>query len=238
MDKMRIWMRGQERDRRSRGKWRSQEQRYERNGEQLVHQGRGRQFQLDRRVDCGVHKQSVPFFFTNFPKDWNYEQMWDCQGSGDNPIPSRSVLYGSTYQTKRFDVARVLISTSYSEVISKIMKVKINGEFYNIKCVEEEAPLNIFSMKSDYIINNPIDKEHSSDYWGQSSSAEGQSFFGDEGRFSVLSCKEVGDQEDMGDAQGLELEEAKSLNSNCSIGVKGSRSITSLANDGIARKTI
>ncbi|GKV14995.1 hypothetical protein SLEP1_g25796 [Rubroshorea leprosula] len=71
---------------------------------------------------------------------------------------------------------------------------------------------------------------------GQSSSTEGQSLFGDEGRFSVLSWKEVGDDEDVAAAQGLELEGTKRLNSNCSSGVKDSRSSIKWTDDGSSKK--
>lgn len=43
----------------------------------------------------------------------------------------------STMFKKRFDVARVMIQTSSSEVVNRILKVKINGDFYAIRVVEE-----------------------------------------------------------------------------------------------------
>ncbi|GKV29665.1 hypothetical protein SLEP1_g38570 [Rubroshorea leprosula] len=57
-------------------------------------------------------------------------------------------LDDSTSNKKRFDVRRVLISTPYMEMISKKLTVKINGEFYNLQCTEEEHSNNLFTMRS------------------------------------------------------------------------------------------
>ncbi|GKV03082.1 hypothetical protein SLEP1_g15450 [Rubroshorea leprosula] len=55
----------------------------------------------------------------------------------------------STSSKKRFDVARILISTSETNQISKTLTYKINGHFYRIMCKEEETTNNSFSLKSD-----------------------------------------------------------------------------------------
>ncbi|GKV48311.1 hypothetical protein SLEP1_g55135 [Rubroshorea leprosula] len=43
--------------------------------ESFREQGRRHSRQIDR-CDAGVYKQSIPFFFANFPADWKHEQMW------------------------------------------------------------------------------------------------------------------------------------------------------------------
>ncbi|GKV42979.1 hypothetical protein SLEP1_g50328 [Rubroshorea leprosula] len=62
-------------------------------------------------------------------------------------------LDDSTSLKKRLDIGRLLISTSAMEFISKVMNVKVNGEPFIIKVMEEEASNGIFSMKSDHLFN-------------------------------------------------------------------------------------
>lgn len=73
-------------------------------------------------------------------------------------------LDDSTSSKKRFDVGKVLISTSCMEVISKLT-MKINGEFYNIKCVEEEHSNNVFIIRSNHVLNSMSSSDHDSESW-------------------------------------------------------------------------
>lgn len=43
----------------------------------------------------------------------------------------------NTKQGKRIDVARVLVKTSSWEFIQKVVKIRINGEFFNIRLIED-----------------------------------------------------------------------------------------------------
>lgn len=53
----------------------------------------------------------------------------------------------STMHGKRFDVARVLLRTTSWETIHSIVKVRINGQFFNIRLIEEPFPEFVFSQK-------------------------------------------------------------------------------------------
>ncbi|GKV40774.1 hypothetical protein SLEP1_g48377 [Rubroshorea leprosula] len=105
-------------------------------------------------------------------------------------------LDDSTSNKKRFDAARFLISTPCSEVISKVMTVKINGEFYNIKCVEEETTNNLFSMKSDFKFKAPSDSSDDSENWSFNSFDEALSQEGC-GHFSALAGSEGEEDDDV-----------------------------------------
>ncbi|GKV46007.1 hypothetical protein SLEP1_g53030 [Rubroshorea leprosula] len=58
----------------------------------------------------------------------------------------------STSRKLRFDIVRVLISTSSKDFISKSITIKVSGQFFNIVIKEEEASNGLFSMKSDHVI--------------------------------------------------------------------------------------
>ncbi|GKV37864.1 hypothetical protein SLEP1_g45836 [Rubroshorea leprosula] len=59
--------------------------------------------------------------------------------------------YDSTSKKQRFDIGRMLISTSEMDFISKNISIKVNDEPYTIKGMEEEATDGKFSMKSDHV---------------------------------------------------------------------------------------
>ncbi|GKV32323.1 hypothetical protein SLEP1_g40939 [Rubroshorea leprosula] len=75
-------------------------------------------------------------------------------------------LDDSTSLKKRLDIGRLLISTIAMEFISKVMNVKVNGEPFTIKVMEEEATNGIFSMKSDHLFNMMSDSDNdASESW-------------------------------------------------------------------------
>lgn len=51
----------------------------------------------------------------------------------------------NTMNLKRLDMARVLIRTSSWEVINQLVKVRINGSFYNIRLLEKPFPEYTFN---------------------------------------------------------------------------------------------
>ncbi|GKV32059.1 hypothetical protein SLEP1_g40691 [Rubroshorea leprosula] len=76
---------------------------------------------------------------------------------GDNFFSTIANLWGkfislddSTRFKKRFDVARVLISTTQLSIISRLLRIKVDGQFYNIMCREEEGSNGYFNIKTDY----------------------------------------------------------------------------------------
>ncbi|GKV25988.1 hypothetical protein SLEP1_g35355 [Rubroshorea leprosula] len=75
-------------------------------------------------------------------------------------------LDDSTSLKKRLDIGRLLISTTAMEFISKVLNVKVNGEPFIIKVMEEEATNGIFSMKSDHLFNMRSDSDNdASESW-------------------------------------------------------------------------
>lgn len=74
---------------------------------------------------------------------WNsqfFEQIVGCLGSFIS-MDSGS-MNGSS-----FDMARVMIRTSSWEVINRVIKVRINGLFYNIRLIEEPFVENAFGIR-------------------------------------------------------------------------------------------
>lgn len=75
-----------------------------------------------------------------------------CQGVplhawSDNFFEMIAISFGtfvsmdwSSMQKKRLDVARMLIRTSSWEVVNRLIKVQVNGLFYNIRVIEEPFP--------------------------------------------------------------------------------------------------
>ncbi|GKV27138.1 hypothetical protein SLEP1_g36342 [Rubroshorea leprosula] len=90
-------------------------------------------------------------------------------------------------------------------VISKQLTVKIDGEFYNIKCVEEEHSNNLFTMRSDHVINSMSSSEQDSESWSPSSVEAIRPTQGEDERFSSFSDNE--DKEDNDVAPWFEWEE-------------------------------
>ncbi|GKV14958.1 hypothetical protein SLEP1_g25756 [Rubroshorea leprosula] len=89
----------------------------------------------------------------------------------------------STRLKKRFDVARILISTSETNLISKALWFKINGQFFCIKCKEEETTSGLFTFKSDFVPNcQSNSKEEGYDSWSSSDPSEDMNhFYNDDG---------------------------------------------------------
>ncbi|GKV35665.1 hypothetical protein SLEP1_g43906 [Rubroshorea leprosula] len=80
---------------------------------------------------------------------------------GDNFFSTISNLWGkfislddSTRLKKRFDVARVLVSTTLTNNISRVLMVKVDGQFHNIVCREEDGSNGFFNLKTDYNLDS------------------------------------------------------------------------------------
>ncbi|GKU90659.1 hypothetical protein SLEP1_g4626 [Rubroshorea leprosula] len=71
-------------------------------------------------------------------------------------------LDDNTSKKRRFDVARILISTSIMESISVKRQIKVNGVLYNLRFTEEEMSNSLFSMKYDFLLSFKSDTEASS----------------------------------------------------------------------------
>ncbi|GKU94766.1 hypothetical protein SLEP1_g8212 [Rubroshorea leprosula] len=69
-------------------------------------------------------------------------------------------LDDNTSRKRRFDVARILISTSIMESISVKRQIKVNGVLYNLKFSEEEVANGLFSMKYDFLPSFKSDTEY------------------------------------------------------------------------------
>ncbi|GKV49720.1 hypothetical protein SLEP1_g56454 [Rubroshorea leprosula] len=81
-------------------------------------------------------------------------------------------LDDSTSKRKRFDIARLLISTQIMDNISVMRQIKINGSLYNLKFTEEECSTNFFSLKQDFMPTFQSDsKDHES--WSVDAGNEG-----------------------------------------------------------------
>ncbi|GKV01050.1 hypothetical protein SLEP1_g13646 [Rubroshorea leprosula] len=65
----------------------------------------------------------------------------------------------NTSKKRRFDVARILISTSIMEPISVKRQIKVNGIHYNLMFTEEEMSNSLFSMKYDFLPSLKSDTE-------------------------------------------------------------------------------
>ncbi|GKV31769.1 hypothetical protein SLEP1_g40435 [Rubroshorea leprosula] len=75
-------------------------------------------------------------------------------------------LDDSTSKKQRFDIGRMLISTSEMDFISKNISIKVNGEPFTIKVMEEEATNGIFSMKLDHVFKELSGSDNeSSESW-------------------------------------------------------------------------
>lgn len=70
----------------------------------------------------------------------------------------------NTMLGKRFDVARVLIRTTSREAVNRLIKVRINGVFYNIRLLEEPFPEFVFKSinKSGKGVNSSSSSESQS----------------------------------------------------------------------------
>ncbi|GKV30137.1 hypothetical protein SLEP1_g38992 [Rubroshorea leprosula] len=72
----------------------------------------------------------------------------------------------STSSMKRFDVARVLVSTAQMNPISRTLRIKVNGQLVCIMCREEDGSNGHFHLKTDH---NPVLQSDSEDeeleYW-------------------------------------------------------------------------
>ncbi|GKV48046.1 hypothetical protein SLEP1_g54881 [Rubroshorea leprosula] len=88
--------------------------------------GRSKGFQPDRRIDRAVYNLAVPFFFTNFPGDWDYEQMWRTfRGYGrviDIHVPARTDRYG-----RRFGFVRYLDVQNVHMLERELDQIKVGG---------------------------------------------------------------------------------------------------------------
>ncbi|GKU91338.1 hypothetical protein SLEP1_g5225 [Rubroshorea leprosula] len=88
----------------------------------------------------------------------------------------------STSSKKRFDVARFLISTSETGLISKTLTYKINGHMYCIKCKEEETTNGCFSLKAYFQPISPSNSEEDcSESWSSDYPSEDTQRFGQNG---------------------------------------------------------
>ncbi|GKU89877.1 hypothetical protein SLEP1_g3954 [Rubroshorea leprosula] len=88
----------------------------------------------------------------------------------------------STSSKKRFDVARFLISTSETGLISKTLTYKINGHMYCIKCKEEETTNGCFFLKADFQPISPSNSEEDcSESWSSDYPSEDTQRFGQNG---------------------------------------------------------
>ncbi|GKV09907.1 hypothetical protein SLEP1_g21340 [Rubroshorea leprosula] len=129
------------------------------------------------------------------------------------PWSPSMVATQSTSNKKRFDVGRVLISTPCMEMISKKLTVKINGEFYNIQCTEEEHSNNLFTLRSDFGIKNKSCSDHDSESWSLGSVEAAGSVNGVLERFENPS--DTGDEEDNDVAPWCERDEEDSKERQC-----------------------
>ncbi|GKU90763.1 hypothetical protein SLEP1_g4714 [Rubroshorea leprosula] len=92
----------------------------------------------------------------------------------------------STSKRKRFDVARILISTPVMEFISRPVTITIKGAQFKIKVTEEESTEHLFRLKSDYAFSNHEESEDS-EAWSLGSNAQseyGKEAYGIQGRSS------------------------------------------------------
>ncbi|GKV46923.1 hypothetical protein SLEP1_g53881 [Rubroshorea leprosula] len=94
-------------------------------------------------------------------------------------------LDDSTSKKRRFDVARLLISTPLMEFISKTVTIKIKGILYKIRIMEEESTNSLFRLKSDCAFSEKDDsKENES--WSLGSDSDYKQEMGcqgDDGRY-------------------------------------------------------
>ncbi|GKV34356.1 hypothetical protein SLEP1_g42732 [Rubroshorea leprosula] len=69
-------------------------------------------------------------------------------------------LDDNTSKKRRFDVARILISTPIMESISIKRHIKVNGVLYNLMFTEEKASNSLLSMKFDFLPSIKSDSEY------------------------------------------------------------------------------
>ncbi|GKV50005.1 hypothetical protein SLEP1_g56723 [Rubroshorea leprosula] len=75
-------------------------------------------------------------------------------------LVAKESLDDNTSKKRRFDVARILISTPIMESISVKRQIKVNGVLYNLMFTEEEASNSLFSMKYDFLPSIKSDSEY------------------------------------------------------------------------------
>ncbi|GKV45749.1 hypothetical protein SLEP1_g52800 [Rubroshorea leprosula] len=84
-------------------------------------------------------------------------------------------LDDNTSKKKRFDIARMLISTPIMDTISVRRQIQINGSIYNLRFSEEEFTNSFFSLKQDFIPTFLSDSEEN-ESWSIESSKNDHGF--------------------------------------------------------------
>ncbi|GKV29201.1 hypothetical protein SLEP1_g38147 [Rubroshorea leprosula] len=86
--------------------------------------------------------------------------------------PWTPAIVAKESKKRRFDIARFLISTECMDPISVQKAVKVNGDLYTLKFIEEELTNILFSLRQDFMPNFLSESEHE-DSWSLSSSDYG-----------------------------------------------------------------
>ncbi|GKV02932.1 hypothetical protein SLEP1_g15306 [Rubroshorea leprosula] len=111
---------------RARGKWTAQHH------EGYHPEGRDRPKQYYGGFEKRIYNQATPFFFTNFPIDWSFEQMWRAFNSlGEGRVievdcPQRRDRWG-----RRFGFVRFLEVKDAGKLERKMNQIQIGG--YNLQ---------------------------------------------------------------------------------------------------------
>ncbi|GKV37223.1 hypothetical protein SLEP1_g45280 [Rubroshorea leprosula] len=102
-------------------------QQWQKEGQRPYNQNQARQWQKEGLYDKGLYKQATPFFFSNFPDDWGYADMWKTFVKFgrvyDIYSPKRRSKNGS-----RFGFVRFLEVKNIEELEMQLDQIRVGGQ--------------------------------------------------------------------------------------------------------------
>ncbi|GLT95915.1 hypothetical protein SLE2022_135680 [Rubroshorea leprosula] len=102
-------------------------QQWQKEGQRQYDQNQARQWQKEGLYDKGLYKQATPFFFSNFPDDWGYADMWKTFVKFgrvyDIYSPKRKSRNGS-----RFGFVRFLEVKNTKELEMQLDQIRVGGQ--------------------------------------------------------------------------------------------------------------
>ncbi|GKV10219.1 hypothetical protein SLEP1_g21617 [Rubroshorea leprosula] len=95
-------------------------------GKMQFNQNHGRKMQKDGPYNWGLYKQATSYFFTNYPDDWSYDEMWRTFLRYGRVYD----IYASNRKSKngsRFGFVRFLGVKDKKELESKLDQIWVGG---------------------------------------------------------------------------------------------------------------